>query len=113
MEPPRSPLDLSGDRSAEQSGATVTGSALDIDPEAVHVALRSFVQNLVKAERERDDSIAQSRLLECRVRDAEAERQRAEERSKQVSGVWWPGVASASKLFRILEQYIASPQIFR
>ncbi len=35
----------------------------DIDPEAIRVALREFVQNLVNVERERDDAIAEINQL--------------------------------------------------
>lgn len=69
---------------SQENAASVAASAMELEPEAVHVALRGFVQNMVKAERERDDALLQNRTLEGRVRDSELERQRSDERGHQL-----------------------------
>ena len=76
--------DLDRPGTPSENAASVAASAMELEPESVHVALRGFVQNMVKAERERDDALLQNRTLEGRVRDSELERQRADERGHQL-----------------------------
>ena len=56
----------------------------DIDPEAVRVALRDFVQQLAGAERERDDALAACRSLSQQLKEMEEDRDRTEGRLMQL-----------------------------
>ena len=56
-----------------------TESVVDIDPNAVHNSLRAFVQQLINAERERDDAFQRNAQLGGRVEELERERRINEE----------------------------------
>lgn len=52
----------------------------DIDPEAIRMALREFVQNLANTERERDDALAEINSLRRNINDINETYNRTEQR---------------------------------
>ena len=61
-----------------------TESVVDIDPNAVHNSLRAFVQQLINAERERDDVFQRNAQLGGRVEELERERRINEDNMQKV-----------------------------
>lgn len=59
-------------------------SIADIDPEAVRLALRDFVQLLAGAERDRDDSVASLKSITNQLKEMEEDRNRVEVRLQQL-----------------------------
>ena len=56
-------------RSMSPSRFDQSVSIADIDPEAVRLALRDFVQQLAGAERDRDDAIASLRSISSQLKE--------------------------------------------
>ncbi|XP_076086637.1 uncharacterized protein LOC143057256 isoform X1 [Mytilus galloprovincialis] len=59
-------------------------AAVDVDPEAVRMALRDFVQQLANAERERDDALANTKSMGIQLQELEDEKGRVERRLEQL-----------------------------
>jgi rootletin len=52
----------------------------DVDPEAIRLALREYVQNLANIERERDDCITENNLLKKNIAEVQEAHVRTEQR---------------------------------
>lgn len=56
----------------------------DVDPEAIRMALREFVQNLANTERERDDALAEINSLRRNLNEMTETHSRTEQRLLQL-----------------------------
>lgn len=104
-----SPRGRTAGRSLSSGGAdsVLTSTiAAEIDPEAVRLALRQFVQQLVNAERERDDALAANRQLEAKLSEAGQMHERGEVQLSQVHKL----LAEVEEQKRQLEARFAAAQ---
>lgn len=83
-----------------------TESVVDIDPNAVHNSLRAFVQQLINAERERDDAFQRNAQLGGRVEELERERRINEEQLHNMQKV----LAEVDEVRHTLESRLAGAQ---
>jgi rootletin len=56
----------------------------DVDPEAIRIALREFVQNLANTERDRDDAISEANQLKRNLNEVIDAHNRTEQRLLQL-----------------------------
>ena len=83
-----------------------TESVVDIDPNAVHNSLRAFVQQLINAERERDDAFQRNAQLGGRVEELERERRINEEQLHNMQKV----LAEVDEARHVFESRLAGAQ---
>ena len=83
-----------------------TESVVDIDPNAVHNSLRAFMQQLINAERERDDAFQRNAQLGGRVEELERERRINEEQLHNMQKV----LAEVDEARHALESRLAGAQ---
>ena len=56
----------------------------DVDPEAIRIALREFVQNLANTERDRDDAVSEANQLKRNLNEVIEAHNRTEQRLMQL-----------------------------